>query len=93
MHKGARTDPCGGRGVTRVPTATQCIGGGQCLGTRLSRVNSTGNNIKDRMSVGGGALRSRSEVLQEPRIVAHGGGPTVECHPAAVQHIGIVGHA
>src|SRR5215469_15404577 len=22
MHKGARTDPCGGRGVTRVPTAT-----------------------------------------------------------------------
>ena len=29
MHKGARTDPCGGRGVTRVPTATKlyrCIG-------------------------------------------------------------------
>ncbi len=23
MHKGARTDPCGGRGVTRVPTATR----------------------------------------------------------------------
>jgi hypothetical protein len=22
MHKGARTDLCGGRGVTRVPTAT-----------------------------------------------------------------------
>ena len=22
MHKGARPDPCGGRGVTRVPTAT-----------------------------------------------------------------------
>jgi hypothetical protein len=22
MHKGARTDPCGGRGVTRAPTAT-----------------------------------------------------------------------
>jgi hypothetical protein len=23
MHKGARTDPCGGRGVTRAPTATK----------------------------------------------------------------------
>ena len=23
MHKGARTDPCGGRGVTRAPTATR----------------------------------------------------------------------
>jgi hypothetical protein len=23
MHKGARTDLCGGRGVTRVPTATR----------------------------------------------------------------------
>jgi hypothetical protein len=39
------------------------------------------------------ALRLRSEVLQEPRIVAHGDRRTVECHPAAVQHIGIVGHA
>ena len=25
MHKGARTDPCGGRGVTRAPTATRRI--------------------------------------------------------------------
>src|SRR5271169_3944581 len=25
MHKGARTDPCGGRGVTRAPTATKKI--------------------------------------------------------------------
>jgi hypothetical protein len=32
MHKGARTDPCGGRGVTRVPTATQCIGRAETLG-------------------------------------------------------------
>ena len=23
MHQGARTDPCGGRGATRVPTATR----------------------------------------------------------------------
>jgi hypothetical protein len=23
MHQGARTDPCGGRGVTRAPTATR----------------------------------------------------------------------
>src|SRR3954471_8804731 len=27
MHKGARTDPCGGRGVTRAPTATQLNAG------------------------------------------------------------------
>ena len=25
MHKGARTDPCGGRGVTRAPTATKLM--------------------------------------------------------------------
>src|SRR5205085_11052901 len=25
MHKGARTDPCGGRGVTRAPTATSHV--------------------------------------------------------------------
>src|ERR1700732_2957892 len=28
MHKGARTDPCGGRGVTRAPTATRKRVGG-----------------------------------------------------------------
>jgi hypothetical protein len=28
MHKGARTDPCGGRGVTRAPTATLWVKNG-----------------------------------------------------------------
>src|SRR5271169_2793857 len=31
MHKGARTDPCGGRGVTRAPTATDARVGVDCV--------------------------------------------------------------